>query len=1553
MSSEALPQVAIIGMSLRFPGAKSPAEFWKNLRDGVETVSFFTSEELQQSGVPLEAIQQPGYVPAKAIVDHVEMFDYQFFGLTPREAELMDPQQRLFLECAWEALENAGYDFQGRDARVGVYAGSGVSTWLLTHVWSRPDVLANTGGLDLRLANGSDFLPTHVSYKLNLRGPSIGIQTACSTGLVAVHTACQALLTVECDMALAGAVAISFPLKSGHVSEEGSIFSPDGHCRPFDINSAGTVNGNGVGIVVLKRLEDALADRDYIHAVIRGSAINNDGSAKAGFTAPGVETQTQVIKDALRMAEVRPETIGYVEAHGSGTPMGDPIEVQALTQAYRAFTAKKNFCFLGSVKSNMGHLDNAAGMASLIKTVEALKHGEIPPTLHFRQANPQLKLEDSPFTVNPQLEQWPPTGTPRRAGVSSLGIGGTNVHVVLEEAPARTSLQEEERWSVLPLSARTPTALNAMATSLAAHLQSNPQISLSDVAYTLAVGRRQFGCRRVIVEETAQRALAALLRGMGEITEEVQQRFTAFLFPGLGDHYPEMAAGLFHTESGFRNRINECAAILQPLLKVNIGEVLFPGLPAASVTAAPSGTDRLRMMLGRKEAQVTGLLARTSVAQPALFAVEYALAGLLADYGVHPAAMIGYSLGEYVAACLAGTFSLQDALRVVAVRAQLIEELPQGAMLAVPLAEEELQEFLGPQMSVSVSTGLALTVIGGPGDVISGLEKTLADRGVAVRRMSTAHAFHSAMMEPVMERFAREVARVPLQAPRIPFLSNVTGDWITAKDATDPHYWARHMRHTVRFGDGLKKLLAQTNHILVEVGPGQALSTLARQYEPHNGSQKIVVPTMKDRYDSIDDALHFQRAVGWLWTAGARVDWAAQAALHPRQRIPLPAYPFERQRCWIEPGSTQHTQPAREAATDPANWFYVPAWRPAPLPQGGKPAIKAERQTWLIFQDEAGIGSRVAESLSRNGDRVITVSVGTRFIASAEDHFAIRPGDSSDYKLLLQHLKDDLPQRIVHLFLAGIGEDSSRDCGFYSLLYLSQALGEHNLPAPVQLEVVSSNVYEVTGSERIQPEKAAALGPVKVIPQEYANIRCRSIDIPPEQDANRATQQLLQELLSGSEPCVAWRGSRRWTRIWSPVSLPQGEKLPPALRPQGTYLITGGLEGTGLVIAEYLSRTAQAQLVLAGPASFPARQKWEEWLQAHDDHDQVSRSIRRIRALEFSGREVLALSIDVTDQAALSSLVEQAVARFGNIHGVVHAAGSPGAGLIQLKTRFQAEAVLAPKIEGTLLLHRITENLPLDFFLLCSSVVSIGGGLGQVDTSAAGAFLDAYAYWRAGEMNRATTVINWSPFQWDTWQVPSLPGETTQSQIQSALQSSAMDEKAMTEALNRVLSASFTQMVVSPHDFNTVLQQTDALTASSLIATLETKSSHSTHQRPQMPTPYQAPRNPTEELIAGLWAEVFGLEKIGIHDNFFDLSGNSLLALQIVTRLRRDLNADVQMNALFEAPTVAGLAARVEKLRGKDHQEDDLEALLNEVELLSVEDAQKHLLDEGGLEQRN
>jgi acyl transferase domain-containing protein/acyl carrier protein len=1565
MASQGPQQVAIIGLACRFPGARNSTEFWENLRQGVESISFFSADELQRAGVPAEVRQRPNYVPAKAVLDDADMFDYEFFGLTPREAELMDPQQRLFLECAWEALENAGYDFQERDGRVGVYGGAAMSTWLFANVLSRPDLLETTGGLQLRLANGNDFLTTQVSYRLNLKGPSITVQTACSTALTAVHIACQAVLNAECDLALAGGVAISFPLKSGYLFHEGGIWSPDGHCRPFDANSQGTVEGNGAGIVVLKRLEDALADHDCIHAVIRGSAINNDGALKIGYTAPSVETQTQVVVEALSMAQAHPETIGYVEAHGSGTPLGDPIEVRALTQAFRTSSGKKTLCYLGSVKSNLGHLDNAAGIASLIKTVESLKHGQVPPTLHFRQANPQLELDKSPFVVNATVQDWPRTSTPRRAGVSSLGIGGTNVHMVLEEAPARAAIhiKEAERWKVLPLSARTPAALNTAKANLAAHLRANPQLSLSDVAYSLSVGRRQFGCRYVVVAETVEQAALAL-SGADRTQEAAGEHRVAFLFPGLGDHYAGMAAGLFEAEPGFRRRMDECAEILKSYLNIDIRQVLFSAEALASAAAAPAGANRLQMMLGRAESPLTGPLAHTSVAQPAIFAIEYALAGVLSDWGIQPEAMLGYSLGEYVAACVAGVFSLYDALRLVAVRATMIESLPQGAMLAVPVSEEELRGSLDGQLSISISAGPALTVVAGPVDAAANLEAALASKGVVSRRMAASRAFHSAMMDPIIESFAREVAQVPLKPPRIPYLSNVTGAWITPEDATDPYYWARHMRQTVRFADGVEKLLAKPGRIFLEVGPGQALSILVRQH-PVAGHATAVIASMRDRYEATDDSLYLRTAIGRAWVAGAKVNWAAHAALNPRQRVPLPTYPFERRRCWIEPGQGSALSPSasaralHEPAPNVADWFYLPAWREAPLLDSG--LFKDAEAKWLIFQDEAGLGSQLAEILQANGNRVCSVEAGAGFHRENEHRYVIHPGDNLDYKALLHELQDgQRPLRVVHLWCVNGDERYSAGLGsqakyFYSLLYLAQAIGELGTTTPVRIDVVSNFIHDVTGEGQIHPEKAAVLGPVRVIPQEYANIRCRNIDFGPVATSNAAVAagRLAQELFCEEREWVARRGPRRWTRSWQRAPLRPPQKMLPRLRHNGVYLIAGGMEGSGLAIAEHLARTVTARLVLTGPPNFPPRDKWERWLQSHDDRDDVSRNIRRLRSLELAGCDMVTAVADVASESSMRDLVEQALRRFGSIHGVIHAAGAPGAGLIQLKTAEMADAVLAPKIAGTMVLERLTQDLSLDFFLLFSSLVSLAGGLGQVDTCAAGAFQESFAHWRARQSASFTGVINWSPFQWDSWQLPTVPGAAAmQSQIQSTLQTSAMDQQQAAEAFGRILSAAFTQVAVCRHDLETVIEQTNELTASKLIETMDAARSQEQHRRPDLETAYHAPRNRTEEIVASVWAGSFGLEKVGVHDNFFDLAGNSLLAMQIVTRLRSALGLDVPMTALFESPTVAGLAQRMDALRPNPEPQsgDDLEALLKEVELLSPEDAQARLVEERGLE---
>lgn len=1555
-SDHAANHVAVVGLSCRFPGAKNADEFWRNLRDGVESISFFDTDDLQRSAVPAATFQHPNYVPAKAIIEGAELFDYGHFGITPRDAALIDPQHRLFLECAHEALENAGYDFQERDARVGVYGGSAASTWLLVHLLSRPAPLEIAGALQLRLTNGNDFLTTQVSYRLNLRGPSVTVQTACSTALVAVHLACQSLLDGECDMALAGGVAVSFPLKSGYLFQEGGIWSPDGHCRPFDRSARGTVEGNGAGIVVLKRLDDALADRDTIHAVIRGSAVNNDGSFKAGYTAPSVDSQARVIAEALAMAQTHPETIGYVEAHGSGTPLGDPIEVRALTQAFRTSTDKERFCYLGSVKSNIGHLDNAAGIASLIKTIQSLKHGQIPPTLHFKQANPEIGLESSPYIVNAHLADWPRTGAARRAGVSSLGIGGTNVHVVLEEAPASEAVECPDKWHVLPLSARTPAALEAVAAGLAAYLGAPPRAGLADVGYTLGVGRRHFGWRRTVVAGTAGEASAALERVRDRSSQEARERDVAFLFPGLGDQVPGMAAGLFRSEPGFRTRMDECAEILKPWLGVDLRDVLFSTDAAAAGMSGGAQTDRLRMLLARPEPLVDGPLARTLIAQPAVFAVEYALAGLLSDWGIRPRAMIGYSLGEYVAACLAGVFSLQDGLRLVAARARMIETLPRGAMVAVPLPQEDVCELLGERLSVCVSNRPALTVVGGPEDAIEELEASLANRGVACRRLSASHAFHSATMDPIGEPFAREVANAALHPPRVPYVSNVTGSWVGAGDATDPNYWVRHLRQTVRFGDGLETLLALPNMILLEVGPGQALTTLARQH-PAAPRDLMAIASMRDRGEQLDDERHLRAVLGRLWEAGAKVDWDGHWSRSTRQRVPLPTYPFERQRCWIEPGSgstlVQHPAAAGDATRELADWFYVPVWRPVPLPP---PSDAISRGHWLVFHDQAGVGSRLREILRGQGHRVTTVVAGTGFRHEAEDRFSIQPGSRADYRALLQALRDSPPQRVVHLWsvTADTDEDVSdswdQDLGFYSLLALAQALGEQSPAWPVHLAIVSSGIQDVTGQERIWPQKATILGPVKVIPQEYPNAKCRSIDVDAATiGASEATaQKLAQEILSeATDQFVAWRGRRRWIRTWSRTRFESLETSPPRLKENGVYLIAGGLEGTGLAMAEHLSRTARARLALVGPARFPPRDKWERWLQSHDDGDDIARSIRRLRALEFSGCELLVGAVDVADEEAMRTVVEEARHRFGRLDGVIHAAGAPGAGLIQLKTIDMAEQVLAPKLTGAVVLERLTRSPALDFFVLFSSLTALGGGLGQVDTCAAGAFLDAFAHQRADDSPCFTATVNWSPFQWENWQVPLLPGDTgIQAQIQTALASSGIGQAAAAEAFNRILAAGLTQTAVCPHDLDRVLEQTDAMTATTLLTSIEDARQGVAHRRPELAVAYEAPRSATEETIAAVWATSFGLERVGVHDGFFELAGNSLLAIQIVTRLRVAFGVDLPMTVLFDSPSVAGLAEQVDRLLGSGQETQDLEALLEEIERLSPADAAARLAEE-------
>jgi amino acid adenylation domain-containing protein len=880
--------IAIVGMAGRFPGARDLDEFWQNLKSGVESLVPFSDGDLDAAGVAPALRCDPNYVRRGTVLEGADMFDAAFFGMSPREAQILDPQQRIFLECAWEALEHAGHAPGTFDQSVGVYGGMSMNSYLISQILRDPALVASVGGYQLMLGNDKDFLCTRVSYKLDLHGPSMAIQTACSTSLVAVHVACQALTRGECDMALAGGVSVSFPQCGGYLFQEGMILSPDGVCRPFDADARGTRPGAGAGLVVLKRLADALADGDTIHAVIRGAAINNDGAGKAGYTAPSADGQVEAIATAQMLAGVDARSIGYIEAHGTGTPLGDPIEIAALTEVFRATTGDVGFCRLGSLKANLGHLDAAAGVAGLIKAVLVLQHQEVPPLVNFTKPNPQLDLAHSPFTASATASDWPSGDQPRRAGVSAFGIGGTNAHVVLEEAPPVAPRSAGRCEQLLVLSASTASALDAATERLALHLERHAEQELRDIAWTVQAGRRAFAHRRVVVASDRLGAITSLREPQHPPVHsglhEGDVRPVAFLFSGQGSQFVRMGEGLYRDERVFRVAVDRCAELLRPHLGLDLRDVMYPEAGASVGVASINQTD---------------------LAQPALFVTEYALACLWQHWGVRPSAMLGHSIGEYVAAHLAGVIALEDVLAIVAARGRLMQALPAGRMAAVHLGSADLGRLIeATDVEIAAANAPGLCTVSGPGDAVTALLERLDAQGVESRVLHTSHAFHSAMMEPVLERFTEVVAGARLQAPSLPYVSNLTGTWITADEACSPAYYARHLRGTVQFESGLRTLAANPALHFLEVGPGNALASLARMSLGKDGGKRVLA-SLGRADESRPDVPAMLEAAGRLWLAGVPIEWRGLHGETTPRRVPLPTYPFERKRFSVG-GSAAH-----------------------------------------------------------------------------------------------------------------------------------------------------------------------------------------------------------------------------------------------------------------------------------------------------------------------------------------------------------------------------------------------------------------------------------------------------------------------------------------------------------------------------------------------------------------------------------------------------------------------------------------------------------------------
>ena len=902
--------IAIIGMAGRFPGARNVNELWRNLLDGRETISHFQLNDLEPS-TPRDMAERasPNYVCARGILDDIDLFDAAFFGVTPKEAEILDPQQRLFLEAAWEAFEDAGYDPKSFAGQIGVFGGASNNSYFLQNLFGREDVTDVVGWLTTMMGNEKDYLTTRVAYKLDLRGPALNIQTACSTSLVAVCSAAQSLLNYQCDMALAGGVSVSLPQRRGYLWHDGAISSPDGHCRAFDHRAAGTVFSNGLGIVVLKRLGEAVADGDTIYAVIKGAALNNDGSGKVSFTAPSVEGHAQLIAMAHALGGIAPNTISYVEAHGTGTSLGDPIEIAGLTQAFRAGGAHQNgFCALGSIKTNIGHLDAAAGVAGLIKAALALHHKQIPATLHFEAPNPKLDLTHTPFYVNAECQRWEAVSGPRRAGVSCFGVGGTNAHVVLEEAPVGASPEPARKRHLIVVSARSADALEVASQRLRDRLSQDAGLNLADVAYTLQMGRRAFEHRHAVVCENRVEAIKALEGAKSKRVFTKRARTlngVAFMFPGQGAQYVGMGRELYESEPLFRREVDESCEVLAPLLGLDLRTVLFPG-PECVTTA-------------QRE------LTQTAVAQPALFVIEHALARLWMSWGVRPAAMIGHSVGEYVAACIGGTFDRDSVLQLLARRGSMIQTLPSGSMLAIKASEEQVAKFLFPRISIAAFNAPNLVVASGEHASIAELGQVLRRQSIACQPLHTSHAFHSPMMEPIISAFADVVRSSSPKPPQLPWISSLTGAPISERQATDPDYWAQQLRQPVRFADGICHLL-DDSIALLEVGPGRALLGLAKQQAVRKPEQVSVasLPAEQSASGALDQ---MGMALGQLWCSGIEIDWRAFNEGWRRRRISLPSYPFERRRFWISSpylgdatsikASASPIAKAKEAPTEP------------------------------------------------------------------------------------------------------------------------------------------------------------------------------------------------------------------------------------------------------------------------------------------------------------------------------------------------------------------------------------------------------------------------------------------------------------------------------------------------------------------------------------------------------------------------------------------------------------------------------------------------------------